>query len=191
MTHDTTSQAFFEAKYEACEDPWRFATSPYERFRYEAILCAVADRRYRRAFEPGCSIGVMTAKLAQICDSVEAMDISPTAVAQGRQRTQHLDNVRTTCGALPTFIPTGTFDLIIFSEIGYYFPEEDLYALAITLRSRVDKSGIFLAAHWLGESSDHLLSGDRVHEILNQVPDLILRHGERHAGFRLDAWTLG
>jgi hypothetical protein len=127
--------------------------------------------------------------LAQISDSVEAMDISATAVAQVRQRTQHLDNVRTTCGALPTFIPPGTFDLIVFSEIGYYFTEEDLCSVAIALSSRVDKSGIFLAAHWLGESSDHLLSGDRVHEILNQTPDLVLRNGERHAGFRLDVWT--
>ena len=189
MTHDTTSQAFFDAKYQDCQDPWSFATSLYEIGRYEAILCALGDQRYRRAFEPGCSIGVLTAKLARICDSVEAMDISSAAVAQARERTQDLDNVRTTCGALPAFLSPGTFDLIVFSEIGYYFSEEDLFALAITLSSRVDKAGVFLAAHWLGESSDHLLSGDRVHEILNQVPDLILRHGERRAGFRLDVWT--
>jgi SAM-dependent methyltransferase len=122
---------------------------------------------------------------------VEATDISPTATAKARERTQHLEHVRTTCGALPSFIPPGTFDLIVFSEIGYYFTDEDLFDVALALRSRVDKSGIFLAAHWLGESSDHLLSGDRVHEILNQIPDLTLRHGERHAGFRLDVWTRG
>jgi len=99
--------------------------------------------------------------------------------------------VRTTCGALPTFIPSGTFDLIVFSEIGYYFTESDLYSAAIALSRQINQSGDFLAAHWLGESSDHLLSGDRVHEILNQIPDLVLRHGERHAGFRLDVWTRG
>jgi len=191
MTHDTCSQTFFEAMYEAYEDPWGFATSPYESERYEAILCALKNRRYGRAFEPGCSIGVLTVRLATICDSVEAMDISPTAIAQARERTKHLDNVRTTCGALPTFIPPGTFDLIVFSEIGYYFTESDLYSVAIALSRRINQSGSFLAAHWLGESSDHLLSGDRVHEILNQIPDLVLRHGERHAGFRLGVWTRG
>jgi len=189
MNRDTTSQAFFEMKYEECEDPWSFAKSAYEQQRYEAILRAVGDRRYRRAFEPGCSIGVLSAKLAGICDSVEAMDISPTAVAQARERTKHLENVRTTCGALPTFIPQGTFDLIVFSEIGYYFTDEVLFAVALALANRICKSGVFLAAHWLGESPDHLLSGDRVHEILNQIPELVLRHGERHAGFRLDVWT--
>jgi SAM-dependent methyltransferase len=191
MTHDVTSKAFFEAKYQDCEDPWSFATSSYERERYEAILSAVGGRRYRRAFEPGCSIGVLTAMLARICDSVEAMDISPTAIAQARERTRHLDNVRTTCGALPAFIPSGTFDLIVFSEIGYYFTEQDLFAVATAVTSRVSTSGVFVAAHWLGDSSDHLLSGDRVHEILNQVPDFILRHGQRHTGFRLDVWTRG
>jgi SAM-dependent methyltransferase len=189
MTRDTTSQSFFEMKYKKCEDPWSFATSRYEQERYAAVLSATGDRRYRRAFEPGCSIGVLTARLAQICDFVEAMDISPTAIALARDRTKHLHNVRTTCGALPSLLPSGNFDLIVFSEVGYYFTEDDLFAVATSLNDRICKSGEFLAVHWLGESPDHLLSGDRVHEILDEIPTLVLRHRERHANFRLDVWT--
>jgi len=191
MTCDTTSQRFFELKYQERQDPWGFETSPYELQRYEAILSALAGRRYRRAFEPGCSIGVLTAGLARICDSVEAMDISQTAIARARERTKFLDTVRTTWGALPAFIPHGTFDLVVFSEIGYYFSEPDLCAVATDLCSRVRKSGIFLAAHWLGESTDHLLSGDRVHEVIGQVPGLVLRRRERREAFRLDVWHRG
>jgi SAM-dependent methyltransferase len=189
MNRDTTSQAFFEAKYRESEDPWSFATSAYERDRYEAILRALDHRRYHRAFEPGCSVGVLTEKLARICDSIEAMDISPSAVAQARARTGHLDHVQTTCGALPSFLPPGTFDLIVFSEIGYYFTQERLFEVATLLADRIRDSGVFLAAHWLGESPDHLLSGDTVHEILDRIPHLTLRHAERHAGFRLDLWS--
>jgi SAM-dependent methyltransferase len=189
MTLDTTSRAFFELKYKESEDPWSFATSPYEQQRFAAVLSAIGDRRYCRAFEPGCSIGVLTVGLARICDRVEAMDISPTAIAQARDRTQHLPNVRTTCGALPSLIPSGTFDLIVFSEIGYYFTRDDLFAIASLLANRICTSGVFLAAHWLGESPDHLLSGDSVHEILARVPNLALRQTERHAGFRLDLWA--
>ena len=188
-TDDTTSQGFFEAKYRDSADPWSFATSAYERQRYAAIFNAVRHRRYNHAFEPGCSVGVLTEKLAGIAERVDATDISPTAIAQAKSRTKHLPNVRTTCGALPDFIPTGDFDLIIFSEIGYYFTEGALLTVATTLVSRNCASGVFLAAHWLGNSPDHLLSGDRVHEILAQLPNLVLQHAERHEGFRLDVWT--
>jgi trans-aconitate methyltransferase len=186
---DTTSQAFFEEKYKRSCDPWAFATSGYEQQRYAAILGAIGHRNYRHAFEPGCSIGVLTEQLASLCDRLDATDISPTAVAQTQRRTQHLSNVQTTCGALPALIPDGNFDLIVFSEIGYYFSEDALFSLARELVYRNCKSGVFLAAHWLGESPDHLLSGDRVHEVLSQVPNLSLQHAERHPGFRLDVWT--
>ena len=189
MTRDTTSQEFFEAKYKESADPWNFASSQYENARYAAILSAIGQRRYRRAFEPGCSIGVLTSGLAQACDQVEALDISATAISQARDRTRHLHNVRTTCGTLPDFLPSGTFDLIIFSEIGYYFTTSDLFAVATLLTSRICSSGVFLAAHWLGESPDHLLSGDTVHEVLGRIPALTLQHAERHPGFRLDVWT--
>ena len=79
MTEDSTTEAFFEAKYLEAPDPWNFATSPYETSRYAAILSFLKPRRFARAFEPGCSVGVLTASLARICGQVEAMDISPTA----------------------------------------------------------------------------------------------------------------
>jgi trans-aconitate methyltransferase len=186
---NTTSQAFFEEKYRRSTDPWDFATSAYEQQRYSTILNAIRHRHYNHAFEPGCSVGVLTEQLATFCDRVDATDIALSAVAQTRRRTQRLPNVQTTCGALPALIPDGTFDLIVFSEIGYYFTEKALFSLAKELVNRNCKSGVFLAAHWLGESPDHLLSGDRVHEVLAQVPDLSLQHAERHPGFRLDLWT--
>lgn len=188
---DTTSEAFFEAKYSAAADPWHFATSPYEQTRYTAIFNALQHRRYQRAFEPGCSVGLLTQRLATLCDRVDATDISPTAVEQAARRCAHLPNVHTTCGALPALIPHGSFDLIVFSEIGYYFDEPSLHDLAAQLVHRLTTGGTLLAAHWLGTSSDHLLSGDRVHEILKGLPHLALEQTERHessehGGFRLE-----
>ena len=88
MNHSTTSRAFFEEKYKGSEDPWRFASSSYELGRYDAIINALSFRRYRRAFEPACSIGVLTEQLAIICDRVDATDISSTAVEQAIHRCQ-------------------------------------------------------------------------------------------------------
>jgi len=184
----TTSAEFFEEKYRENPDPWNFATSEYERSRYDAILCALGDRDYQRAFEPACSVGELTARLASRCARVEAMDISATAIEQARRRCREFSNVELHVGALPDQIPQGDFDLIVFSEIGYYFEEEPLRKLGEQLVHHLQRGGTLLAAHWLGTSTDHVLSGDRVHEILGGLTDLRLELSERHAEFRLDCW---
>ena len=190
---DHTSQAFFEKMYASKADPWAFETSKYERSRYTAIFEALKHRRYAHAFEPGCAIGVLTEQLATLCDRVDATDISPTAIRRTAERCRNLPNVHTTCGALPALIPDGPFNLIVLSEIGYYFEEPILLDLANSLVDRMATSGTLIAAHWLGTSKDHLLHGDRVHEILATIPGVTLEHSERHpstqhAGFRLDRW---
>jgi SAM-dependent methyltransferase len=120
MRHATTSQDFFENKYRQNADPWKFEDSPYEQARYAVTLRALKGHHYSRVFEPGCSVGVLTQALAGNCDRLEAIDISPTAVFRAQHRCHDLPNVRIRCGSLPEAIPLGKFDLIVFSEIGYY-----------------------------------------------------------------------
>ena len=189
MTEDTTSQAFFEAKYRQAGDPWDFATSVYEQKRYSAIISSLDNRRFRRAFEPGCSIGVLTQRLAALCDQVEAIEISSTAASQAEERCSSLPNVSVRQGSLPGDLPSGTFDLILFSEIGYYFQAASLMSLVTELVGRLDTGGVLLAAHWLGVSPDHLLSGDQVHELLSTLPGLRSTFAERHPAFRINHWT--
>ena len=189
MTTNTTSQEFFEAKYRENSDPWAFASNDYEQNRYSAILHALDHRRYRRAFEPGCSIGILTARLASICGRVDAIDISPTAVRRARQHCAHLSNVSIRCGSLPMDVPVGTFDLLVLSEIGYYFDRQELFQVGSHVAGRLEPSGVLLAVHWLGHSADHLLDGDSVHEILGRLDGLTLEYSERRVGFRIDQWV--
>ena len=189
MTTNPTSQEFFEAKYRENNDPWAFASNAYEQTRYFEILRALDSRRYGRAFEPGCSIGVLTARLASICEHVDAIDISSTAVRQARHHCAHLSNVCIRCGSLPKDAPPGTFDLVVLSEIGYYFDRQDLFKVGSHIVERLKPSGVLLAVHWLGHSEDHLMDGDSVHEILNRLDGLTLEFSERHAGFRIDRWV--
>jgi len=188
MNRSTTSRAFFEDKYKRDEDPWKFASSSYELGRYDAIIQALSFRRYRRCFEPACSIGVLTEPLAAICDRVDAIDISAKAIEQAVQRCRLLANVIIKQGALPAEIPAGAFDLIVFSEVGYYFEKPQLRALIDQLIGSLESDGIFLAAHWLGASPDHILEGNEVHEIVSSTKGLIHDHAEQHPGFRLDRW---
>jgi len=188
MTENPVSREFFEAKYEHEADPWNFAASTYELDRYEETIRALADRRFNRAFEPGCSVGVLTQRLAQVCNEVVAIDISATAVARARERCRDLAGVTIHQGALPEAIPEGTFDLLVLSEIGYYFERAALAQIARTLLGRLTDDGVLLAVHWLGFSPDHIPSGDAVHEVFENVVGSGPSHSERHEGFRLDLW---
>jgi hypothetical protein len=188
MICDTTSKAFFDRKYRESDDPWDFASSAYEQDRYARIVAALRHRRYGKAFEPGCSIGVLTSHLASLCESVEAMDISPTAVMRAAARCTSLRNVTVRCGKLPECVPEADLDLVVFSEIGYYFSERELSDVVALVTERMASSGVLLAAHWLGVSRDHSLSGDQVHAVLSAATGLEHEYEERRPGFRIDRW---
>jgi len=184
------SQAAFEAKYRRSRDPWNFTGSSYERGRYELTLRSLERNRYRRAFEPACSIGVLTAALAGRCDEVQAIDIAPSAVAAARALCTNFPGVTIGCADLAEQAPPGPFDLIVFSELGYYFREAQLRRIAESLVATLAAGGELVAVHWLGDSEDHLLHGDQVHAILG---DTLTRScawikSARHPGFRLDSW---
>ncbi len=178
----------FERRYRQSADPWEFNTSEYERARYEAALAALTRRRYRRAFEPACSIGALTARLATVCDTLLASDFAPSAVAQARKTCAALPNVTVCQADLIEGSPPGPFDLIVFSEVGYYFDKHRLIDLASSLAGELETGGEFLAVHWLGHSVDHVLHGDEVHRLLAEYLPLEWLKGERHAGFRIDTW---
>ena len=178
----------FEQRYRTDQDPWRFATSAYERERYAVTIESLTRDRYANAFEPGCSIGELTALLAPLCDRLLATDVSPTAVEKARQRCGGYDNVRVECGDVRTTALDTPLDLIVLSELAYYFEPQQLEALCDRLAAALSVGGTLLAVHWLGESADHILHGDEAHEIL--LRRLPLRHvvAKRYVGFRLDLW---
>jgi SAM-dependent methyltransferase len=184
-----SSPEFFEAKYRAATDgdPWKFATADYELRRYDAVMAALAGRRYAHAFEPGCSVGVLTERLATICDTVDACDFSPTAVAAAVGRCSDLPGVTVRCATLAAEQPWDDFDLIVLCEIGYYFTPKAWQELVETMALGMRPGAALLASHWLGCSKDHVQSGNDVHAALRH--SLLQRTlSERHEGFRLERW---
>jgi protein-L-isoaspartate O-methyltransferase len=186
--HALPTALSFEDRYRETPDPWNFAGSPYERHRYRTVMESLPRLSYARAFEPGCAVGELTAQLAEICGHVVATDVAPSAVAQARRRCQALDNVEIHCADIATEAPKGPFDLIVFSEIGYYFPCPLLLRIARSLCDHLNNEGDFVAVHWLGHSADHVLHGDAVHEALLDHLPLRWLSGQRHDGFRIDCW---
>lgn len=183
------SAAAFEERYALCPDPWGFATSEYENDRYRMTLRSLSESHYRVIFEAGCSVGVLTAALACRAERVIAVDVSPTAVELAQARCNGLENVDIVCEDVANYLPPTPLDLVVFSEIGYYFEPNALSRIACALASRLGPSGEFVAVHWLGESEDHVLHGDTVHEtLLNSLP-LAWRLGARYEYFRIDSWV--
>jgi len=184
---NTTSEDFFDAMYLESPDPWNFACDAYEQSRYASIIASLGTTRFRLAVEPGCSVGALTERLADVCDRVEASDISATAVKQAQARCAAKQNVRIKHGKFDGSIPDGC-DLLLLCEIGYYFAQEQLLEVIRRALSKLEPGTTVLACHWLGTSEDHILTGDQVHNILHELTDLKHEHAERHENFRLDRW---
>ena len=179
----------FERRYRTDPDPWRFATSPYEQRRYDVTVACLPQPRYRRAFEPGCAVGELSRRLAQRCDALVAWDAAPTVVKAAQKALAGAAHVEVAAGAVPGDWPVGTFDLVVLSEIGYYFELDELHRLATRATASLDPGGTLIATHWLGHSGDHVLHGDEVHATLAATPNLDHGGAFRDAGFRVDWWT--
>ena len=168
----TLDPGHFRERYSASPDPYRLADRWYEARKYALTLALLPRERYRAAFEPGCSIGVLTERLASRCDSLLACDAIPDAVASARSRTAGRAGVRVEQRVVPTEWPMGSFDLIVFSEILYYFDDADLQQMLRLGLLALRPDGHLVAVHWRHHAPDHPRGGDEVHQILAADPRL-------------------
>lgn len=151
--------AYFAALYQADADPWRFASSDYERRKYAATLAALPRQAYRRGFEVGCSIGVLTSQLARRCDHLLAVDVADQALAQARARCAGQPGVRLERMEVPSQLPDSSFDLLLLSEVVYYWSVGDLERMAAFAGRAVEPGGDIVLVHWTG-GTDYPLTGD-------------------------------
>ena len=156
----------FEAKYRADIDPWGFRNSQYDQQKYQATLDALSRRRYHQALELGCGIGTLSRLLAARCDRLLALDASQTAIAEAKR--QNLANVDFEAACLPTDFPTGRFDLIVLSEVLYYFSDTDLKIVAQRCVDALDQGGEMILCHYLGET-DNPLTGAEASDLFAAV----------------------
>lgn len=155
--------AYFAAKYEASDDPWQLSDSWYERRKYACTMALLPQQRYANAFEPGCSIGILSELLARRCDRLLCWDIDPHAVETTHQRSAHEPGVTAEHGAVPGDWPKATFDLIVISELAYYLCADDRLALRTASAASLQLGGTLIAVHWRPESTEHCCTGDAAH----------------------------
>ena len=176
----TLPAGYFDAMYIGAADPWGFEDRWYEQRKYAISLAQLPAARYRRAFEPGCSVGVLTQLLARRCDALLACDVAEAAVRVAAARTRELPHVRVEQRDIAGPWPSGRFDLIVFSEILYYLGDHDLEQVLKNAAAALEPEGTLLALHWRHPVTDYPRSGDDVHHVLRGQPGLarLVRHTE-------------
>ena len=187
---DSLPPRYFEEMFAGDPDPWRFETSAYEQAKYAHTIAALGGRRYRHGLEIGCAIGVLTEMLGAQCDRLAAIDVSETALARARDRCRHLDHIAFGQMAFPRQAPQGqSFDLIVLSEVAYYWNDDDLRLAGDRLATLLAPEGELLLVHWTGET-DYPQTGDGAVEALRRSlgSAMTVIAQDREPSYRLDLW---
>lgn len=185
--------ATFDGYFRTHADPWSFETSWYEERKRSVLLAALPRQRFSRVLELGCATGVLTIELARRADGVLGVDASPTALARARERADGTSGLAFEHRTLPAEWPSGCFDLVVLSELGYYWSADDLAAARARIAASLTHDGVLVACHWRHPMSDAPLTADEVHAALGDDPswtktlhhleyDFVLDVFERSAG---------
>ncbi len=172
-------------------DPWEFRVSQYEADKYAATLDQLPRPRYRSALEVGCSIGVFTRRLADRVEDLLAIDLSEAALTQAKALCRDQPHVRFALVDLLAATPPGRFDLIVVSEVAYYWSPADFGRVFRGLVQQLAPAGQIILVHWRASVPDYPQTGDDVHGLAEQLAGL---EGLKHAGrwikpkYRSDLW---
>ena len=183
----------FEALYQADADPWRVASAWYECRKRALLMASLPRQRYGRGLELGCGTGITTRELAQRCDDLLAVDSAPTAVSRCRAvlASAGLVHARVQEGQLPgawPVAPGDTVDLIVVSELAYYFSDADLTAFLAHGQASLAPGGDWVLCHYKRPFHDRMQDTDTLHRRVGALPGLrhLIAHDEDD--FRLDVW---
>lgn len=185
-TRESLSPRYFQRIYARKQDPWEFETSDYERGKYSATLASLPRDRYENAVEIGCSIGVLTQLLAERAEHLLGLDVSERALERARERLADESHVDFACMEVPHLMPDDVFDLIVVSEVAYYWTRADLEHAADELAARHEPGGHLVLVHLTEFVPDYPQTGDAVHDYWAGRPEWRNVHQERHPRYRLD-----
>ncbi len=163
--------AYFDRMYSASADPWRLGERWYDERKFAITLAVLPAARYRHAFEPGCSVGVLTEMLARRCDHVTATDIAQAALDAARRRLT-TDNVTLLRRSVDQPWPATDFDLIVLSEVGYYLQPAALRGLLDRELPRLTNPATVVAAHWRHSVEDYPMTGDQANGVIGATAGL-------------------
>ena len=103
--------------------------------------------------------------------------------------TADLPHARVLQARLPQQWPQGEFDLIVFSEMGYYLDADDLHGLIDRALAALAPDGQLLACHWRPDIEGCPLNAEAVHDILAARLSMHRLFSHHEQDFLLDLWS--
>lgn len=182
---------YFDGIFAGDDDPWSLASSEYEAAKFIHTIAVLDDRRYASALEIGCAHGVLTQKLAALCTDLLAVDIAAAALEAARKRCAALPQVRFERMAFPRETPfAAALNLVVLSEVAYYWGDEDLAAAGQWLTTQVARDGRILLVHFTGETDYPQTADGATSKLRDALGDAVcVTQAERADRYRLDLWT--
>ncbi len=208
----TYSETYFDALYHDNGDPWQYQTRWYEQRKRDICLAVLPQAHYANAIELGCGNGVFSKLLAQRCQALLSIDGNKQAVQLAKERLAPLSHVKVIQGVIPDALHSlknrfeqteslsskPAFDLIVISEILYYLSPTDIDAVIEWIQQSLAVGGTLLCCHWRYAIEGFDMTGESVHQRLQQAFSLNDEENQQTAlshqtqmidsDFLLDVW---
>jgi SAM-dependent methyltransferase len=183
--------AYFDDMYARSIDPWGLSHSWYERRRHSILLALLPYHRYRHAFEPGCSVGVLTEQLTYRAHHVTAIDVATAALERASRRLRaggRREQVTLLHRSIDVPWPQGPFDLVVLSEVGYYLPADALRAVLDREVPRLMPGATVIASHWRHPVRGYPMTGDHASDVVAATRGLHLLGSYRDADVAIEVF---
>jgi SAM-dependent methyltransferase len=137
-------------------DPFGYDVKPFEFEKFAAVIELLDgvrnDACFERAWEIGCAEGVLTARLAPICERLSAVDFIPLALERARARCREFSNICFSKWDLKSDPAPGPFELIVITDVlGSYGGRDDIRRARDKVVSALAPGGYLLYSDCLGE----------------------------------------
>lgn len=184
------NRAYFDELYATHgDDPWGYHTRFYERRKRDVLLASLGCEHYGRVLECAAGNGVLAAALATRCDALLACDATPAAVAAARVTLASVAHAAVENRTLPDEFPSGRFDCVVVSEVGYYLTADELVRLSQLVVDALSPDGEVVLCHWRHPIAGCALTGDQVHAAFAAPSTWTRRVAHVEADFVLDVWS--
>jgi hypothetical protein len=149
-----------QSKYANCftaqRDPWGYEDTPFTLEKFEAAIDLLnevcGNTRFKAAWEIGCAEGAMTARLAQICERLLAVDYIPLALERARDRCLSFGNVSFKKWDLQSDSAFDQFDLIVLTDVlGTLGGRNDIRRARDKVVNALAPAGYLLFGEYLGD----------------------------------------
>ena len=148
---------YFEKKYFK-KDPYLLETSDFGKRKLDqvnGIIQELPSENTQKVIEVGCGEGILANMAAEKFRDYLGVDISRTALKRAKERNQSHANLKFEANDFFQMnLEDGHYDLMIFSEVFFYFSLEELAPVPEKIEKALKADGVLLLVHCRANGGD-------------------------------------